>query len=91
MMLLNDFIGTGQITLLMLAIMALEAIIVCFYLKRLRSMLAALAAGAGLVLALRAALMQHGTLEIALFLSLSFIFHIVEVRQWLKMSKHLPQ
>ena len=62
-----------------------------FYMKRLRSMLATLAAGACLVLALRAALLHHQTLELAAFLALGFVFHILEVRAWLKMSKHQPQ
>jgi hypothetical protein len=87
----EEFIASGSITLLMLAILAAESLLYLFYFKRLRPMLATLAAGASLVLALRAALLHHSTAELALFLSLSFVFHLMEVWQWLKISKHKPQ
>ena len=85
---LDAFIGSGLITLVILSILATEALFYIFYLKSLRGMLATLAAGACLVLALRAALLQHSSGEVALFLTLGFVFHVLEVRQWLKMSKH---
>ena len=85
---LDELIGSGFITLVMLSIMAAEALFYIFYLRRLRGMLATLAAGASLVMALRAALLHHSTGELAFFLVLGFIFHILEIWQWLKMSKH---
>jgi hypothetical protein len=91
MMLLDGLIQSGLITLVMLAILVAEALVYIFYVKRLRRMIATLAAGASLVLALRASLLQHSNIEIAGFLALSFVFHLMEVWQWLKMSKHQPQ
>jgi len=88
---LEDLISSGLITLVMLAILGAEAVFYIFYFKRLRRMLATLAAGACLVMALRAALLHHSTLELASFLALAFISHLMEVWQWLKMSKYLPQ
>jgi hypothetical protein len=88
MLQLDELIGSGFITLVILSILAAEALFYLFYLKRLRGMLATLAAGACLVMALRAALLDHSTAELALFLALGFIFHVLEVWQWLKMSKH---
>jgi hypothetical protein len=85
---LDELIASGFITLVILTILAAEALFYIFYLKRLRGMVATLCAGACLVLALRAALLHHSTSELALFLGLGFIFHILEVWQWLKMSKH---
>ena len=85
---LDAFIGSGLVTLVILSILAAEALFYIFYFKRLRGMLATLAAGACLVMSLRAALLQHSTGEVALFLALGFIFHVLEVWQWLKMSKH---
>ncbi len=84
----DEFIRSGTITLVILAILLVEALFYIFYFKRLRGMLATLCAGACLVLALRAALLHHSTNELALFLGIGFLFHILEVWQWLKMSKH---
>lgn len=91
MMQIDALIGSGSITLVILSILATEALFYIFYLKRLRGMLATLAAGACLVMALRAALLGHGTNELALFLGFGLIFHVLEVWQWLKMSKHQQQ
>ncbi len=91
MMMLDELVGSAAITAVILAILAAEALFYIFYFKRLRSMLPTLAAGACLVLALRAALLHHDTTEIAAFLATGFVFHLLEVRAWLKMSKHLPQ
>ncbi len=90
MTLLADMIVSGWVTLIILALLVAEALAYVFLIKRLRAMLPTLAAGASLVLALRAALLQHSPHELALFLALAFIFHILEIRQWLKMSKHQP-
>ena len=85
---LDELIGSGLITLVILSILAVEALFYIFYLRRLRGMLATLAAGASLVMALRAALLHHSTGELAFFLVLGFIFHVLEIWQWLRMSKH---
>ncbi len=90
MTILDQFIASGYVTLVMLAILAAEAFFFVVFWKRLRGLWATLAAGASLVLALRAALLQHETREIALWLSCSFVFHVLEVWQWLKMSKSQP-
>ena len=91
MTVVEEFIRSGNIALVMLAILAAEAVIYFFFVKSLRPMLPTLAAGACLVLALRAALLQHNTVELAGWLSLGFVFHMWEVRAWVKMSKHQPQ
>ncbi len=88
---LEEFIGSGAITLIILAILAGETLAYMFYFKRMRPMLPTLAAGACLVLALRTALLHHSTIELAVFLALGFIFHILEVWQWLQKSKTQPQ
>jgi hypothetical protein len=84
---LDDIIGSGEITLIILAILSAEALLYLLFFKRLRKMLATLGAGACLVLALRAALIGQGSSVVASFLSVGFIFHVVEIWQWLKMSK----
>lgn len=91
MTVLDEIIGSGTITLIILAILGAEACAYIFYFKRLRKMLATLAAGACLVLALRAALLHHSSSEIGFFLTLGFVFHILEVWQWLKTTKRQPQ
>ncbi len=83
---LDAFFASGAVAWLILAVMALEAVI----LVKLMSgsglggaIVAGLAAGACLVLALRAALTQAHVLEIALFLAMSGIAHVIEIRLWL--------
>ncbi len=88
---IESFISSGAVSWVILAVLVVEALSFVFYFKRLRNMWPTLAAGGCFVLALRAALLHQTTAEIAVFLALSFVFHVLEVRQWLKMSKHLPQ
>jgi hypothetical protein len=88
---LDGFVNSGAITTLILAIMVVEALCCIFYFRQLRPMLATLAAGACLALALRAALLGHGPTAIASWLGLGFVFHVLEVWQWIKMSKRQPQ
>jgi hypothetical protein len=88
---IENLISSGNIAWAILAILAVEALSFMFYFKRLRNMWPTLAAGGCFVLALRAALLHQSTFEVAIFLALSFVFHVLEVRQWLKISKHLPQ
>ena len=88
---LDSFVWSGQITVMILLILAAEALFFMFYVKRLRGILPALMAGACLVVALRAALLHHSASELELFLALGFVFHVLEVWQWLKMSKSQQQ
>ncbi len=82
---------SGNIAILILAIMLAEALFFARYLKRFPGMLAGLAAGACLVLAMRSALLQQPWTSTAIFLSLSFVFHVLEILQWLRVTKHSPQ
>lgn len=82
---------SGNIAVLIIAIMLAEALFFARYTKRFPGMLAGLAAGACLVLAMRSALLQQPWTSIAIFLSLSFVFHVLEILQWLRVTKHSPQ
>jgi MFS superfamily sulfate permease-like transporter len=88
---LESLFQSGHIAFVILAIMLLEALVLARYIKRVPGLFFALAAGACLVLALRGALLQHGWMEIGLYLALSFVFHVLELRQWLHNAKHQPQ
>jgi hypothetical protein len=88
---LNTAINSGAITWLALAVLTVEAMIYVLFFKRMARMLPTLAAGACLVLALRSALLRDEPELIATFLTLSFIFHVLEVWQWSKMSKNQQQ
>jgi hypothetical protein len=82
---LEWLITSGRIADVILAIVAIEAILTLFLIGRssglaaCRGPLAGLAAGASLVLALRAALTGAGWPAIALFLSLGLVSHVAEV------------
>jgi hypothetical protein len=85
---------SGQITYLLLAVLAAEAL---FFVRAhrkapglLASRLAGLASAGCVVLGLRSALLQDTWMTVALFLSLSFLFHFVDVLQWLRLVKHQP-
>ena len=82
---------SGNIAILIIAIMLAEAVFFARYLRRFPGMLAGLAAGACLVLAMRSALLQQHWTSIAIFLSLSFVFHVLEILQWLRVTKHSPR
>jgi hypothetical protein len=88
---LEALFQSGNIAVLIIAIMVAEAILLAPVFKRIPGMLAGLAAGACLVLALRAALLQHAWPSIAIFLCLSFVFHVMEILQWLRLAKQQPQ
>lgn len=82
---IESFVASGHAADLVLAIMALEAIILSVYLRRkglsrsIPGFMAALLAGAALVLALRAALAGGDLGVIALCLGASFIAHLAEI------------
>ena len=82
---------SGHVALVMLGVMALELWLLRHHLLRMPVIAAGLAAGACLVLALRSALLGHGWPIIALFLVMSFLFHLVEIRQCLRIAKQLQR
>ena len=88
---LESLFTSGNVAFLIVAVMLAEALFFARYVKRFPGILAGLAAGACLVFALRAALLQQGWTSIAFFLALSFVFHALEILQWLRLAKHQPQ
>jgi CBS-domain-containing membrane protein len=88
---LESLFQSGHIAIVILAVMALEAVLFARYFRRVPGLFAGLGAGVCLVLALRAALLQQDWTHIGFFLVLSFVFHILEIRQWLHHAKHQPQ
>jgi hypothetical protein len=84
---LEGFVLSGAVAWLMLAVMLAEIVVLARLWRRLPVMLWGLLAGAALVLALRAAVLDHGAAWIVAFISLSFVFHVLEVRQWLRLAK----
>jgi hypothetical protein len=82
---------SGNIVWVIILIMLAESVILRNYMRRAPAMAASLAAGGCLVLALRAALQQQSWTYVALFLSLGFVFHILEIWQWMRIVKHQPQ
>jgi hypothetical protein len=88
---LEALFQSGNIVWVILVVMIAEAVILRSYMKQVPAMAASLAAGGCLVLALRAALQQQSWIYIALFLSLGFLFHILEIWQWMRIAKHQPQ
>jgi len=86
---LGDLVRSGQLVELVLALVALEAAALLFY--RFRTgrgpeplgLVFNLAAGAALMLALRAALQEAGWTQVAAFLVLALIAHIADLaRRW---------
>lgn len=78
--------SSGAIAWFILAVMIVEGVVLARSMSGsglTGAMIAGLAAGACLVLALRAALTQSDVLEIALFLAMSAIAHVIEIRLWL--------
>jgi hypothetical protein len=82
---MDEIIKSGFATDIVLIIMAVEAVMITFFMRRnglnssVPGFLAALLAGACLILALRAALNGSGFGEIALFLALSLLAHLGEL------------
>ncbi len=86
---LGDLVGSGQLVELVLALVALEAAALLFY--RFRTgrgpeplgLVFNLAAGSALMLALRAALQEADWTQVAAFLVLALVAHIVDLaRRW---------
>jgi hypothetical protein len=83
---LGAFFSSGAVAWLILSVMAIEALVLAKLMAKsgnYPAVLAGLAAGACLVLALWAALTRRDVLEIALFLGMSFVAHVMEIRLWL--------
>ena len=82
---MDEFIKSGLITEGILVIMAVEAVLVTFYLRYAKQnsaipgFLAALLSGACLVLALHTALVGSSFGQIAIFLGLSLLAHVGEL------------
>lgn len=85
---LEKFFASGHVADAILLLMALEALAIIILIRRLKSLssagilLAGVAAGACLVLALRAALKDAAWQTVALFLILALVAHVVELRLW---------
>jgi CBS-domain-containing membrane protein len=79
--------SSGDIVFVILAIMLAEALVLMRHMRRQPGLWLGLAAGACLVLALRAALLQQGWAVIAGFMLASFVFHGLEVWQWLRPAR----
>lgn len=88
---LEALFQSGDITYLFIAVMAVEALLFAGCFKRIPGLFAGLAAGACLVLALRSALLDQPWTFVAFFVSLSFVFHVMEIRQWLRHPKPQQQ
>lgn len=81
--------SSGAVALLIVAVMIVEAFILRRHLRKMPLIVLGLGAGASLALALWAALSQQGWPLVAVFLLLSFAFHILEIRQWLSLAHRI--
>jgi hypothetical protein len=88
----ESLITGGGITDAVLALLVIEGVVVSVAMRRTgfdrASFIAGLAAGACLVLSLRAALMGAGWQAIATFLALAFVAHATELGIRLRRWKH---
>ena len=82
---MDEFVTSGHAADLILAVMALEAVFLTVFLKKLGlnralpGFLAALVAGAALVVALRAALTNGALTLILVCMGVSFVAHLFEL------------
>jgi hypothetical protein len=83
----ESLITSGAVVWLILGIMAVEAIVLARLIKSFPGILAGLAAGGFMVLALGASLGNMGIYTIAACLGLSFICHGVEIWFWFKVQQ----
>jgi hypothetical protein len=88
---IEEFFTSGHVVYLILALMLVEVIVLAKFLRRVPAMFWGLCAGGCLVLALWAALVAQGAALIGLFLTMSFVCHLLEVQQWLSLAKRLPE
>jgi hypothetical protein len=85
----SDFVASGRLVDLVLALMVLEGVLLAAYRRRTgrgiapADLLANLLAGGALLLALRAALTGAGWTSIALWLALALLAHVADLaRRW---------
>jgi hypothetical protein len=80
----------SHLPILLLVVIAAEAFLLRKWIARAPGILYGLLSGTSLVVALAATISDCGFAAIAACLSLSFVFHILELRQWLTLTKRLP-
>jgi hypothetical protein len=78
---------SGTIALLMLAVIAAEALFFARHFAKFPGIILGLGAGAAMVLALRAALLHQGWLVVWGFVCLSLVFHLAEIWSWLRLTR----
>lgn len=88
-MTVESLFSSGAVAWLIVAVMLVEAILLRRHLRKVPLIAFGLGAGASLALALWAALSQQGWPLVAAFLLLSFVFHILEIRQWLSIAHRI--
>lgn len=84
---LDSLVLNGSVTVLALVFLAVELIVVLFVLKRTRltrGLILNVLSGAFLILALRSALLDQGSVPVAIFLGLGGLAHIAELVTRLK-------
>jgi hypothetical protein len=84
---IEELVQSGTVALLIIAVMAAEALYFARYFKRFPAFLSGLAAGACMALALYCALAQQGWKSIAALLLLSGLFHATEIWSWLRLAR----
>ena len=84
---MEDLITSGAVVWIILAVMAVEAVVLARLIKSFPGILAGLGAGGSIVLALGASLSNRGPMAIAACLGLSFLFHVAELYFWFKASR----
>jgi hypothetical protein len=87
---IEAYFTSGTATLVILALMAVEAHLLARLIKRIPAIQWGLLAGAMIVLALGAALTQQRYELIGVLLAIGLLFHLLEIRQWQKLAKTLP-
>ena len=91
---MEQFVNSGQVAAVMLVVLAIEVAVAgyCFWRKQrtflLLSFVANGLAGASLVLALRAALLQSGWLFVAIYLVGGLLAHLADVVLRLSTTRH---
>lgn len=88
---LQALFESGLIAPIILMVMAIETIVLWRSIRAVPSLGAALAAGAALVLALWAALAGQDWKVIAVCLMVSLAFHLVEIRECIRLAKRLQR
>jgi hypothetical protein len=91
---MEEFVQSGRLTDVILTVMAVEVLVVGYFLWRRNqgigvvSFVASLLSGASLVLALRAALTDAGWQYVALYVIASLLAHLAEIAIRLLLARH---